>query len=124
MRWIECLTLPERLLRRPEHGLVVHRAISLVLPPVDGDGARQSRELADDRIAEERGLGDGAEPPRQRGGEEDAVHETLLVSGRDDEGPGGGHPLKPDHVDAPVEEPDEKPREGSPETGGCRLSQG
>jgi len=91
---------------------------------VDGDGTRQPRELAHHRVAEERGFGDGAEPARQRGGEEDPVHQALLMVGRDDEGPGGGHPLEPGHLDAPVEEPDEESGEGLDDAGRGRLSQG
>jgi hypothetical protein len=117
----ERLALLEHAPGRAEHGPIVHGA-ALVLSPVYGDGAGQARQLADDRITEERGFGDGSEPSRQRGGQKDTVHQALLVIGRDDQRPGEGHPLEPDHVDAPVEEPDEKPRQRSPETGRDRLS--
>ena len=120
----ECVSLAERLPGGAEHRLVVDGAHAFVLASVHRDGAGEADELADDRIAEERSLGDGTEAPWQRGGEQDSVHEPLLVSRGDDERPRRRHALEPDHLDTTIEEAGDKARESPEEAIGGGLSQG
>src|SRR5262249_55954358 len=109
---------------RAEHRLVVHGAPSFVLASVHGDGSGQPCHLADERIAEERRLGDGAKGTRKGGGEEQSVHQPLLMVGGYEERPGAGDPLRADHVDAPIEEGDEDAGDPAEEPGGAGLSHG
>ena len=70
--------------RLAEHRLVAGGIAARVLPPLDGQGAGQADEPADQRVAEERGLRERTEPPGHRGEQEHRIdHGVLVVRGED-----------------------------------------
>ena len=82
----------ERLLIRPRH---------VVLPPVDGDGIDGPAEPADDRIAEQRRLGQKGDRPRGEAEDEQRIDQAVGMVRGEDHRPGGRDVLQPHHLDAP-----------------------
>src|SRR5262249_56452631 len=90
-------------------GLLEHRPVSsgirvAILATMDREGAEQAQERADDRVSEERRLGDRDQPARDEREQEHRIDQGVLVVGSDDERSGFRNVLETDDVDAPVEE--------------------
>ena len=98
-----------------EHRVIVDGLAGGVLRALDGDGAGPARQRADHRQAEERGLGQRDQSPRDRGDQEQGIDEGVLVIGGDDQGPAGGQALAPHHLDPAVEDVEDDPREPAQE---------
>ena len=81
------------------------------LPPVDGDGADQPEDRPDQRMAEERSLGDRDELARDGGDEEGRVDQGVVVVGHDDERAARGDVLEPDDLDPVIEDREQQARE-------------
>jgi len=88
-----------------------------VLSARHGNRSGEPDEGPDDRMAEERGLGERDERSGKGGQQQHRVDERVLVIGGQDDRPARGHALRSDHVHAPIEQGEEPARQGADEPG-------
>ena len=102
----------ERRDRRGEHLVVPPWIVPGFCPSVDGHCAHQAQRRADQRVAKERRLGEHRDGARHGRDDQHRVDQRVVVVSGDDHTTALGNVLPPDHLDPPVEEPQE-------ETGQC-----
>ena len=105
--------------QRVRHGaerLRIARGVAVgVLPPVDGERAGQRQEGRDQRMAEEAGLGQGAQRPRHGGHQQHRIDQAVLVIAGHEQRPGGRDVLEAGHVYPPVEDRQQRAHERADE---------
>jgi len=98
----------QRLDGRREHLLVLSGIVAGLGPSVDGHGADQAQGRADQRVAKERRVGehrDRAGPGRD---DQHRVDQRVVVVRGDDHATALGNSLSPDHLDPPIEQPQQQ----------------
>ena len=101
----------ERCRGRGERARIAGGIVPRLLAPMDRQRPDQAEERADQRMAEERRVRQGAQGPRDRHEQEHRVHDRIVVIGRDDQRSRGRNVLDADDLDAGVEEIEEEARE-------------